>query len=61
MKIMSPAFWLKYHAALLIDGVSATIAYWHTNTTAVKMWIIGDAVLLAFLLFLFSVFQGGQQ
>ena len=61
MKVPSPSFWFHYHVALLVDGVSATIAYWHTNTTAVKMWIIGDAVLLAFLLFLFACFQGGQQ
>jgi len=61
MKVPSPKFWLEYHMALLVDGVAATIAYWHTNTTAVKAWIIGDAVLLAVLLFLFAWLQGGQQ
>jgi len=60
MRIMSPSFWLKYHTALLVDGVSATIAYWHTNTPKVKWLIILDAGLLALLLLLFACFQGGQ-
>ena len=60
MKVPSPRFWFIYHTALLVDGVSATIAYWHTNTPKVKWLIILDAGLLALLLFLFACFQGGQ-
>ena len=60
MRIVSPSFWLKYNVALLVDGVSDAIAYWHTNTPKVKWLIILDGALLAFLLFLFACFQGGQ-
>ena len=60
MKIMSPRFWFEWHTALLVDGVSATIAYWHTNTPKVKWLIIMDAGLLALLLLLFAWFQGSQ-
>jgi hypothetical protein len=60
MRIISPKFWFEYHVALLVDGVSAAIAYWHTNTPKVKWLIILDAGMLALLLFMFACFQGGQ-
>ena len=60
MKIMSPKFWLEWHTALLVDSVSATIAYWHTIPPKVKWLIILDGALLAFLLFMFACLQGGQ-
>ena len=60
MKIISPKFWFEYHTALLVDGIAATIAYWHTNTSKVKWLIVMDAGLLALLLLLFAIFQGGQ-
>ena len=60
MKVPSPRFWFEYHTAQLVDGISATIAYWHTNTSKVKWLIVMDAGLLALLLLLFVIFQGGQ-
>jgi len=60
MRVMSPRFWLEYHTALLVDGIAATIAYWHTNTPKEKWLIIMDAGLLALLLLLFAWFQGSQ-
>ncbi len=60
MKIPSPRFWFVYHTAQLVDGIAAAIAYWHTNTAKVKWLIIMDVGLLALLLLLFAIFQGGQ-
>ncbi len=60
MKVMSPRFWFMWHTALLVGGIAATIAYWHTNTSKVKWLIIMDAGLLALLLLLFAWFQGSQ-
>ena len=51
MKVPSPAFWLKWHVALLVDGVQNAIDYWRTNTKLVRYLIIGDAAMVLLLLF----------
>jgi len=52
MKVPSPAFWFKWHVALLVDGVQHAIDYWQTNPKIVKWLIIGDAAMVLLLLFL---------
>ena len=56
MKVPSPAFWLKWHVALLVDDVQNAIDYWRTNTKLVRYLIIGDAAMVLLLLFLVAYF-----
>ena len=56
MKVISPRWWAIFHVAIIADAVQGAIDHWKTNTKFVKRLIIGDAAMVAVLLFLVAYF-----
>ena len=56
MKVISPKWWAIFHVAIIADAVQGAIDHWKTNTKFVKRLIIGDAAMVAVLLFLVAYF-----
>ena len=54
MKVPSPEFWLKYHAAWIHDHVDQLHAEWKKQSWTEEAWIYADVALL---LILFSMYM----